>query len=189
MSGRGRAQPPAEHRFRKGESGNPKGRPRKHRAPSHSSAFEVILEKSLTIMQDGEPRELTIDEALQHKLYQDALAGNRPARRQVLKMIEKREKWLADRAPKQQHRPAEMKFEHSDPENHNEAMLLLGIIDWDAEKQHYGGEYKRYLLEPWAAQAALSRSGSKNLRGEDIASIKRCTRDPDKLRWPASMRA
>lgn len=189
MSGRGRPGPPPEHRFRKGESGNPKGRPRKERKRPSSSAFEVVLERSLTVMQNGEPRELTIEEALQHRTYQDALAGNRPARRQVLKMIEKREKWLADRAPKKEFHPVETKIEANDPENHNEAMLLLGIIDWDAKRQDYGGEYKRYLLEPWATQAALSRSGSKNIEQRDIDAIKRCTRDADSLRWPEGIRS
>jgi hypothetical protein len=33
--------------------------------------------------------------ALQHRIYQDAIAGNRAARRAVLRMIEKREKLLA----------------------------------------------------------------------------------------------
>jgi len=48
MSGRNRGVPPPEHRFRKGQSGNPKGRPRKAKECS-PSAFEVILEKSLTV--------------------------------------------------------------------------------------------------------------------------------------------
>ena len=41
------------------------------------------------------------------------------------------------------------------------------------------------LLEPWAVQAALSRRrGGRKLRDKDVAEIRRCTRDPDSLRWP-----
>ena len=41
------------------------------------------------------PREVTVEEALQHRTYQDAIAGSRAARREVLKMIAKREQYLA----------------------------------------------------------------------------------------------
>ena len=52
-------------------------------------------------MQNGKPREVTVEEALQHRTYQDAIAGNRAAQREVLRMIDKREKWLASKRPKQ----------------------------------------------------------------------------------------
>ena len=81
---------PASTRFRKGQSGNPKGRPRKEKA--QTSAFDIIIDRTLTITQNGRAREVSVDEALQHKTYLDALAGNRAARRQVLRMIAKREK-------------------------------------------------------------------------------------------------
>ena len=38
---------------------------------------------------------------------------------------------------------------------------------------------------PWAVQVALSRPGRRRLSGWDISEIKRCTRDPQTLRWPA----
>ena len=40
---------------------------------------------------------MTVEEALQHRTYQDAIAGSRSARREVLKMIAKREQYLAAR--------------------------------------------------------------------------------------------
>ena len=72
---------PASTRFRKGQSGNPRGRPRKQPV-IQTSAFDVVIAPTLTIVQDGSPRDVTVDEALQHKTYQDAIAGNRAARRQ-----------------------------------------------------------------------------------------------------------
>ena len=93
MSGKKRRnQPPVSTRFRKNQSGNPNGRPRKRRIESPPSAFDVIIERTLTITQDGKPREVTAEEALQHKTYQDAIAGKRMAQREVFKMINKREK-------------------------------------------------------------------------------------------------
>lgn len=80
--------------FQKGHSGNPQGRPRKQSAPPDAtrSAFEIVLEKRVTVTQAGVDQELSVQEALQLRTYRDALAGNRAARREVLKMIAKRER-------------------------------------------------------------------------------------------------
>jgi hypothetical protein len=175
-------RPPAASRFRKGVSGNPKGRPRGAREQA-GSAFDIVIDRTLTVTQNGEPREVTVEEALQHKTYQDAIAGNRAARREVLKMIAKREKWLAERAPKS--RPIEWLMETVDPDNANEALLLLGVIERDTRIADPNDKYKRYRLQPWAVQAALSRRGRRALSEKDIAEIERCTRDAETLRWPA----
>ena len=94
----GNRQPPAATRFRKGQSGNPQGRPRK-KIEVRTSAFDIVIDRTLTIMQGGVPRDVTIDETLQHKTYQDAIAGNRAARREVLKMIAEREKAISRKRP------------------------------------------------------------------------------------------
>lgn len=98
----GRREPERSGRFEKGQSGNPKGRPRKGRnEAAEASAFDVIVEKTLTITRDGVQREVTVEEALQHRTYQAALAGDRAARREILKMIAKREAALAKTRPRQ----------------------------------------------------------------------------------------
>jgi Family of unknown function (DUF5681) len=89
MSGVGPGRPPKANRFRKGTSGNPKGRPKSRRASI--SDFDIIMDRTLTVTQDGKPREVTIEEALQHRTYQEAIKGNRASQREVLKMIAKRE--------------------------------------------------------------------------------------------------
>jgi hypothetical protein len=178
----GPGRPPAATRFRKGESGNPKGRPRSN-PPDSSSAFNVVFDRTLTLTQGGKPREVAVEEALQHRTYQDAIAGNRAARREVLKMIAKREKWLAAKAPKQ--RPVELLTEPTDPDNAHEALILLGIAEPDLRWTAEDDKYERLLLQPWAVQVALSRRGRRSLSAKDISEIKRCTKDAEKLRWPA----
>ena len=183
----GPGRPPQHSRFRKGQSGNPKGRPRKPTVEKTVSAFDIIVDKTLTITRNGKQREVTVEEALQHKTYQDAIAGNRAARREILKMIAKREKAIA--AKEGSRFPAiEILKEPSVPENANEAMLILDIARRDLSRPHGPDEkYEYFLLEPWAAQMALSRRrGGQKLTEKEIKEIKRCTRDADTLSWPRS---
>jgi Family of unknown function (DUF5681) len=182
-SGVGRGRPPVASRFRKGESGNRKGRPRARF--SVPSAFDIVMDRTLTLMQNGKPREVTVEEALQHRIYQDAIAGNRAARREVLKMIASREKWLATKKLKQQQQGLELLIEPEDPRNANEALLLLGIAEPDTRWNDPHDQYERLLLRPWAVQAALSRPGRRRLSAQDVSEIERCTREPETLRWPA----
>ena len=78
-------------RFEKGRTGNPNGRPRKVR-PAEASAFQILVDRTLTVTQNGVPREMTVDEALQQRTLEAAIAGSRMAERTILKMITKREK-------------------------------------------------------------------------------------------------
>lgn len=169
--------------FRKGQSGNPKGRPRKPPAP-RSSPIEVLLDREMTITRDGQPRKISTEEALQQKTFQDALAGKRLAEREVVTWIQKREDWYERNAPDTSRPKVEIKTSPS-PENARVAMAILGIVSCD---ERYDGDdpyAPRQLLEPWAVQAAFDRRrGVAPLTDAEVAAIRRCTRDPDGLRWP-----
>jgi hypothetical protein len=179
-----RDRPPVSTRFRKGQSGNPRGRPRKQPVARHS-AFDVVIDRTLTIIQGGKPREVTIEEALQHKTYQDAIAGNRAARRQVLKMIAKREQALVAKAPLA--KPVEVRIEGRDPENADEAMLILGIACRDPRRPDRTGEREHLLLESWAVEAALARRAARKLDKQEIDEAKRCAHATDTVRWPEAV--
>ena len=174
-----RNRPPVSSRFQKGQSGNPRGRPRKQPVLRHS-AFDVVIDRTLTILQGGKPREVTVDEALQHRTYQDAIAGNRAARREVLKMIAKRESALAAKAPAAN--AVEVLKEGPDPRNVDEAMLIFGICRRDPRRTDWPGEH--LLLEPWAVEAALGRRAARKMDKRDIDEAKRCTHAADAVRWP-----
>lgn len=176
-------EPPKHSQFRKGQSGNPEGRPKKSAGQAPISAFDIIVDRTLTITRNGVPQEVSVEEALQHRTYQDAIAGNRSARREVLKMIAKREQALVKKTP----RPAmSIGFRtEQDPDNANDALLILGIACADPGDYGPNDEYRRLLLEPWAVQAALGRRhGGTKLTDRDIREIRRCTRDSARLRWP-----
>lgn len=162
-------------RFKSGQSGNPKGRPKQRRP--NISAFDIIFDRTLTVTQNGKQRELTIDEALQLQTYQAALKGSRMAIRKVLKMIEKREAALTktnEPAPA----PASIELQHP-ADNANQALRLLGIADDDPD---FGG--KRMKVHAWATQAALSRPGRRKFYRKDVDDIKFFTFGADTLRWP-----
>ena len=169
--------------FPKGRSGNLKGRPTSS-LPPKSSAFEVLVEKTITVADRGATREITMEEALQQRTYRDAVAGKRMAQREVLKWIMKREAWLAKQAPKASPRQITRHIS-PDPDNADAALLLLGIAALNPARADIGADRAQLLLGPWAVQAALRRRrGGDRLIDKECNEIRRCTRDPDSLRWP-----
>src|SRR3954451_22232931 len=120
-------------RFQKGQSGNPAGRPKARRP--HVSAFDIIFDKRLTVVQSGVERELTIDEALELQTYQSALKGNRAAIRVILKMIEKREIALKDKQAKVADGSIKLRHEFS-TNSADVAMRLLRIASDDEGSYH-----------------------------------------------------
>jgi hypothetical protein len=174
---------PNSGRFRKGRSGNPRGRPSSFRA-LEASAFDVVLEKTVTTSDHGGTKQIAVEKALQQRTYRDALAGKRPAMREVAKWIVKDEAWLAKHAPKAA--PSKI-TQHvaPDPDNADAALILLGIAAPNPERADIGADRARLLLEPWAVEAAVRRRrGGERLNDKERDDIRRCTRDPDNLRWP-----
>ena len=170
-------------RFDKGQSGNPKGRPRKPPEPA-APAISVVIDRTLTITRGGQAREVTMEEALQHRTYQDAIAGKRLAQREVLKWIRKREAWLGKQAGGSLRREVIRKMS-PDPTNANAALQLLGIAVVDERWLSGDRDQVRLMLEPWAVHVALARRrSSAPLCERDVAEIRRCTSRPESLRWP-----
>lgn len=182
MKGSGnRNSPPVSTRFPKGRSGNPKGRPRKRSEPP-SSAFDVVIDRTLTIVVGGSSREVTVEEALQHRTYQDALTGDRAAQLKILKMIAEREKERTKRAPPSN--AIDIRTEPEDPTNADEALLILGIASRDPRRTERVADREQLLLEPWAVEVALSRRAARRMGKLEVDSARHCTRDADTLHWP-----
>jgi hypothetical protein len=134
-----------------------------------------LLDKTLTVTIGGKTREITMEEALQRSIFQDALAGKRTAAREVIKWIEERVAWFAKHAPP---RRKEIQLKSSlDPDNANAALVLLGIAMRTEEIAELR-EPSRLLLEPWAVQLGLDRKGgTASLTEKDREAILRCARD------------
>ena len=80
----GYAKPPRNTRFRKGRSGNPKGRPpgRKKEPP-----YEAVLGQMVTVREDGIERRVTAAEAFALYLTKQGLDGDNAAARQAAEAI------------------------------------------------------------------------------------------------------
>jgi Family of unknown function (DUF5681) len=169
--------------FPKGRSGNTKGRPRGTRVTT-GSAFEVLVDKTLTVPDGGGTREIPFKEALHLQTFRDALAGKAMAMREVLKWIRTREAWLVKHEPKA-HKKIPWLISSVDPDNADDALLLLGIEAEDPRAADFDANRAQLLLEPWAVQAALRRRrGGQRLTEQELATVTGRTRDPDTLRWP-----
>ena len=81
----GYRQPPRSSRFRKGQSGNPRGRPRGRRK---EPPYEAVLGQMVTIREDGAERRVTAAEAFLLQITKKGLEGDGAAARAAMAAIE-----------------------------------------------------------------------------------------------------
>jgi Family of unknown function (DUF5681) len=169
--------------FGKGHSGNHGGRPPASPAPQ-PSVLEILVDKTLTTVRDGMEHTVELKEALQQRTYQDAIKGKPMAMRQVVKWILKNDAWRT-KHERQASPPAITRRISPDPENADAALVLLGIAAPDLARAEWTQDRVQLLLEPGWVQAALHRRrGGQRLTDRERDEIKRCTRNPDSIRWP-----
>jgi hypothetical protein len=84
----GYGRPPVESRFRKGESGNPRGRPR---GTKTASAKAVVLQEAyrpITVREGDDVLTLPAIQAVMRQLVRLAAKGNGPAQRKLIDMVQ-----------------------------------------------------------------------------------------------------
>lgn len=169
----GYGKPPATTRFRKGSSGNPRGRPKnRHRGIPH----DTVLGQMVTVREDGRERRVTAAEAFLMQLTRKGLAGDSAAARASLEAIEKARAWRHQEVPGISTLVLSIVGDGIDT-----ILEPLGI----ARRLHPTEEVKaRWQLQPWVVEAALARLGARRFTEEEQSEIWFNTRTPNKVRWP-----
>jgi hypothetical protein len=83
----GYKKPPQKHQFKKGKSGNPKGRPKKTK--NLGQAIFEAFHKPKTVMIGGRSTKMAGVDVLAAKLVKDALELKKPALNKVISFVEK----------------------------------------------------------------------------------------------------
>jgi hypothetical protein len=169
----GYGRPPAGTRFRKGQSGNPAGRPR---GRYKEAPFEAVLGQMVTIREGGTERSVTAAEAFLLQLAKRGLEGDTSAARATITAIaEARSLQITGTSL-----PTEIVVNFVAPGSVNTALEPLRM----AKKLDPYRETARMALEPWLVEAALVRLGDRRLTAEEQKTVVKATRTPWKVNWP-----
>jgi len=171
--GSGYGKPPPATRFKKGSSGNPRGRPKNRRI---TVPYDAVLGQMVTIREDGRERRVTAAEAFLLQLTQKGLAGDSAAARDSLEAIEN------------------ARSQRGDDRMVVDTIIVTPISTGaDAIFGPLGLAFKKYPtdekrvrweLNPWIVEAALERLGERRLTVEEQREVRSATRTPHKVAWP-----
>lgn len=173
--GVGRGRPPTSSQFRKGQSGNPKGRPRGSR--TRAAPYETVLGQKVIVREDGTSRQMSAAEAFLLQITRRGLEGDGVAARAATIAIEEARARLGpadeDRVTVIIMKPVSVGSVNSGLEHLRAATVL------DPYR-----ETARLALEPWLIEAALDRLGDRILTKVEQMAVWRSTRTPRKINWP-----
>ncbi len=115
----GYGKPPKHTRFKKGQSGNPKGRPKGAR--NFATDLDEVLKAPMTVTENGAPKRVSTQQAVLMRLREKALKGDPRALDRLLVLA-------ADRSAEQEAQSAERSLSADEAEilERYDAMVLRG---------------------------------------------------------------
>jgi hypothetical protein len=169
----GYGRPPKATRFKKGQSGNPKGRPRNRR---RDIPYDTLLGQMVTVREDGRERRITAAEAFILQLTKKGLEGDSASARASLTAIENARASRKANGTDQtiiriQFRTFGLCCAVED--------LGMGVLVHPTDKERV-----RLMLKPWVLELALARLGDRRLSPEEQRTVAASTRTPEKVNWP-----
>jgi hypothetical protein len=81
----GYRKPPRRTRFKKGQSGNPRGRPKSARSPAN--LFWAVMAKSLIVTENGSRKKISMLEAILTQLANQSASGKFQATKLCLELL------------------------------------------------------------------------------------------------------
>ena len=93
MTKHGYKNPPKEYQFKKGKSGNPKGRPRKKKQSSSDPGLDLIasvhreLGKTISVQENGQHKEVTKLDAFSAQLVAQSVNGKPSQQKMLLSLL------------------------------------------------------------------------------------------------------
>lgn len=169
----GYGRPPKGSRFQKGQSGNPRGRPRGRK---RTLPHDHVLGQMVTVREDGKERRVTAAEAFLLHLTKRGLEGDSGAARASLAAIEKARQ--ASCARTEGTGITRIIISSVAPGSVGAAASSLRMVT------RYGqGEKGTYKLNPWIVQKAIDRMEGAVLIDEQ-RKVWEVTKDRGKVDWP-----
>lgn len=169
----GYGKPPASTRFKKGQSGNPRGRPRNRRK---EIPYDAVLGQMVTVRENGRDKRVTAAEAFLLQLTQKGLAGDSAAACASLQAIE------AARATRS--------LDHESPRRQVISIIgmgievILGTLGIAFKKYPRDKARVRWEINPWIVETALERLADRRLTIDEQREVFTSTRTPHKVNWP-----
>lgn len=165
---------PRSTQFKKGLSGNPRGRPKNRHK---QLPYDAVLGRMVTIRENGRERRVTAAEAFILQLTKKGLEGCSASARASLASIEQARKSRAD-------------------EGDNELVVnvryrIFGIccivedLGMAVRLNETSEENVLIMLKPWVVEAALARMVPKQLTLEEQSIVMASTRTQHKVNWPS----
>jgi len=170
----GYGKPPRSTQFKKGLSGNPRGRPRNRHK---QLPYDAVLGRMVTIRENGRERRITAAEAFILQLTKKGLEGCSASARASLDSIEQARKLRT--------------VEDGDQLVVRLCHRTFGIccivedLGMAVRLDEASKENVRLMLKPWIVEAALARMAPKRLSFAEQRIVAASTRTPRKVNWPA----
>ena len=170
----GYGSPPKSTRFKKGRSGNPKGRPRGRK---NALPYEEVLGQMVTIREGGVEKRVTAAEAFILRMTQLGLEGDGAAARAAMSAMQEAR---SVRGMNGEETLTVILRRFCAVGSVNGALTTLRM----ATKLDRYRPTARIALEPWLVEQALARLGDRRLSKKEQEKVFKATRTPHKVQWP-----